>query len=597
MRIINYKKIFIESDNMEIVFKSKLVEDEQTLDLRSGLVTFIGENGCGKSSILEAIFKKYIEDEDYKVICFSSGQNELFSELFNQHKKENRRYLNQKDETSINSFFFDSNWVRMLLFWSTTFKPKGLVRKYLLEKQYILTDDLKDDISSTLEFKFRIKKDYVDKIKHEIEKEAETNPFAEGYDFNQSQLRKTSFHETLEKIVEVFGLDFDFQNNDKLIKRSLIFDSKKAFEVFTHKNINKIFTFWALATNGWTANTNLPECKLKFKNDLEFSSLSDGEYQLLSIYAILDLFDSSNTVFLFDEIDSHLYYENIGKMWSALKSASGKIVTTTHISDSILQNEIDNIRLIEKGKVESDLTIKELSKRLSNIVGKDTYEFDVASCIKKIVLIDDHVDWLIFKKLAYKKLGDIVEETFEQLTPIKRSSSFKTTDETFGKGKLLFVEDFKRNLNTNSITEDIFLICDRDDLPLTQIGMDLTVRIHNDFKTLKSFTAPGGLAVTTHLLSWKRREIENYLISPSMLKHFNKLHELQNKITLLNLTENNTLDNSLDIKDLDSKFLLHPLYKQNGFDERKLDQIIERIPVTEISDDIELMFNYLRNNI
>lgn len=581
---------------MQIDFTSKLSETEQSLDLTNGLITFIGQNGCGKSSILEAIFKKYIEDENLKVICFSSGQNELFSSLFNEHKKINRRYLNEREESSINSFYFDSSWVRMLVFWSTIFKPNGLVRKYLREKNYIDSDNFNDDISSTLYFRFRIRKYYVDKIKREIEDEERTNQDEEGYEFDENQLRKTSFHETIEKIISEFNIDFDFLNNDYLIKRWLKFDSKKAYQVFTHKDINKVFTFWALATNGWTANTELWECSLKFKNDLEFSSLSDGEYQLLSSYAILDLFDSENTIFLFDEIDSHLYYENIEKLWTVLKGASGKIITTTHISDSILQNEIDSIKLIENGVIESDLTIKELSRRLSNIVGKDTYEFNVASRIRKIALLDDHVDWLILKKLANKKMGDSVNLIFDQIIPIKRSSSFKTSDETFGKGKLRFVEDFKSNAPSNSITEDIFLICDKDDLPINQVAPNLTVRIDSDYRNLRSFSV-SNVTTTSHLLSWKRREIENYLLCPTMLTHFNKLHELQNHFPLLNLAVNNTLDASADIRDFDSKSILHPLYKDGGFDEDKLDQIIAQIPVTEISEDIELMYNYLRDNI
>lgn len=581
---------------MQIEFKSKLVDTEQTIDISNGLLTFIGGNGSGKSSILEAIFKKYIEHDEFKVICFSSGQNELFTSLFNQHKKVNRRYLNESEETSINSFYFNSSWVRMLVFWSTIFRPNGYVRKYLKDQNYIETDTLNDDVSSVLHFRFRIRKYYVDKIKREIENEETTEQAAEGFEFEENQLRKTSFHETIEKIISEFNVDFDFLNNPNLIKRWLRFDSQKAYEVFTHKDINKIFTFWALATNGWTANTDLGECQLKFKNGLEFNSLSDGEYQLLSIYSILDLFDTQNTIFLFDEIDSHLYFENIEKLWSVLKTAQGKIITTTHISDSILQNEIESIKLIENGKVESELTIKELSKRLSSIVGKETYEFNVASRIKKIILIDDLVDWLIFKKLATKKIGHSVNDTFDKIIAIKRSSSFKTTDETFGKGKLRFLEDFKNNAPSNLITEDIFLICDKDDFPLNQIDQNLNVRIHRDFRELKSFKV-GQKRVSSHLLSWKRREIENYLLSPSMLLHFNKLQELQNELPLLNLSVNNTLDNSDDIKNFDSKAILHPLYKNGGFNESKLDEIIEKIPITEISEDIELMYNYLRDNI
>ncbi len=42
-----------------------------------------------------------------------------------------------------------------------------------------------------------------------------------------------------------------------------------------------------------------PTAQLNFKNDLFVSDLSDGEYQILFIYALLDLFDDEDTLFLF----------------------------------------------------------------------------------------------------------------------------------------------------------------------------------------------------------------------------------------------------------------------------------------------------------
>ena len=82
-----------------------------------------------------------------------------------------------------------------------------------------------------------------------------------------------------------------------------------------------------------------------------------------------------------------------------------------------------------------------------------------------------------------------------------------------------------------------------------------------------------------------------------MLTHFNKLEELQSLFPLVNLTTGNTLDASGDIRDCDSKTILHPLYKDGGFDEEKLNEMIAQIPISEISNDIELMYNYLRDNI
>lgn len=261
-------------------FKSKISEDTQTINVNNGITTFIGGNGSGKSSILEAIFEKYIEDDNFRVICFSSGQNELFSELFNKHKQTNRKYLRERNEP-IQSFYFNNEWIKLLIFWSSIFKENGLVRTYLKEKGYVEIDNLGDDVSSRLDFRFRVRKNYVLNIRREIEKEElGNNENDEGYELQENLLRKTEFHETLERIINAFDIDFDFQNNDNLVKRWLAFDAKKAFEVFTHKNIDKLFSFWALATNGWLSNSELSEFNLRFKNNIQFKHLSDGEYQI-----------------------------------------------------------------------------------------------------------------------------------------------------------------------------------------------------------------------------------------------------------------------------------------------------------------------------
>ena len=62
-----------------------------------------------------------------------------------------------------------------------------------------------------------------------------------------------------------------------------------------------------------------------------------------------------------------------------------------------IQNNIENIKLIEDGKIKDDLTFTELSKRLSEIVGHKKYQFDILSRIKFPVLIDHINDWTIFK--------------------------------------------------------------------------------------------------------------------------------------------------------------------------------------------------------
>ena len=59
------------------------------------------------------------------------------------------------------------------------------------------------------------------------------------------------------------------------------------------------------------------------------------------------------------------------------------------------------------------------------------------------------------------------------------------------------------------------------------------------------------------------------------------------------------LDNITDFRNGDFKTVLRPLYniEVTGFNEEMLEDMISHIPVDEISNDIELVYNYLRDTI
>lgn len=55
------------------------------------VATLIGENGSGKSSILQSVFEQRLAGRDHKnlkVVCFSSGQNENYSAKFSAYLKK-----------------------------------------------------------------------------------------------------------------------------------------------------------------------------------------------------------------------------------------------------------------------------------------------------------------------------------------------------------------------------------------------------------------------------------------------------------------------------------------------------------------------------
>ena len=574
--------------NLEIP-NYKYINYNQTIEFDDrSICTLIGENGSGKSTILEAIFQKYIEEENKNIICFTSGQNELFSTIFNTHKKQSNRFT-LDEHNIIKSFYFDKNWASILIFFATSLKSNGKVRTFLKDKEIIEVIDNKD-ISSKLSFKFRVRQPYIDLIKNELLKEEQ------GL-FVEHSRRRTVHYNLLEKFINnKIDSDYDFDEiNYRIVKQNKYLKADEVNDIFD-TSINHIFTFLSHTTRGWLSNIDMNSIELQFKDNIKFNQLSDGEYQLLAIYAIIDLFDSEDTIFLLDEVDSHLHYSNINKLWTQLKSIQGKVVTTTHSSESILNNDFDSLHYIECGRIERELTAEKVFKKLAQVTGASDYEYKIASKIKFIALLDDEVDWIIFKKLAIKKLNqENVEDILNQVIPYKRSSSFNTTGEIFGKSKLIYVENFKDKQTPDSITTAIFLICDRDKLPVTEINdIDLKVNIDNSFRSLKKFN---NNKTKTYLHSWKMLEIENYLLSKTMLESYSKLDDMKAELTQVNFNGLTSLDESEDVRIYDAKNILHPLYKANGFDELKLDEIIDRIPPEEISEDIVKMYEFIKSKV
>lgn len=211
--------------------------------------------------------------------------------------------------------------------------------------------------------------------------------------------------------------------------------------------------------------------------------------------------------------------------------------------------------------------------------------------------MDNVNDWTIFKKLAVKKLGEDINLTLDKFLPISKESSFNSPNEILGRSKLHFIEEFrKENQGKEILTKDIFLICDKDVFPENQINQNLTVTIHADFNSIKRFN---GNDTKTHLLCWKRREIENYLLAPSLFDAKNCNDAVKALYNLPNYDIGNNLDNITDFRNGDFKTVLRPLYNidGSGFNEEMLEEMISHIQIDEISNDIELVYNYLKDTI
>lgn len=609
-----------------------LHEGSQTLSLGK-VTTLIGENGSGKSSILQDIFKQKTLGKEYKnnkFVCFSSGQNENFSNDFLPYLNKTK---SEENNLQLSCFYFDKTWARLLIFLATTLKKTGKVRKFLINSGYVTEkDDV--DISTTLKISFRLDNQYVKKVQDALHKEARG-------DINS--LRQTAFHRTLESFIDVCIQDgYDFEET---IKKSLFdinqtnllnvsFDTERFEPGEVQTGFDPEVGFFIRASQDSTNFLDRETSSLTFENNLELGKLSDGEYQILFLYALIDLFDDGDTVFILDEADSHLHYKNVERFWDVLSNIKGKSLSTTHLLDSIYCVGVDNIRILNKGKIHLPSESGELIDRLSQLSNIKKSEFKALTYHKKIVLIDDLNDWYIFKELykqsrsAYGFPDQYYDQLFDSVAVIKVNSGWNTHNCKFAESKIRWVENFLKFCEGMDIkTESIYLLCDRDNLPLDGIGTDESPLIVQGVKV------NGGKKIKTSVLAWRRREIKHYLLSKSalgdcvavlnnhQLPQSAYLVEKENGDYLLDnrngayqfITEVKSMSHESTNSDIEVpiynnylaslpscfvKSLLSPFIEEIeeepfGFNRVKLTEFIANMKPEEISEDITNMYNFI----
>lgn len=598
---------------MEITLSPNPLYDQQQNLMINKVATLIGENGSGKSSILQSVFEARLNKrahQNLNVVCFSSGQNENYSEKFSGYLRRERQ---AGRGLGLECMYFDKPWSKLLIFLATSIKRTGKVRSFLRERGYVTESEQgEDDQSTCLKCAFKIDKNYVNRVQDALKREEKgevntlrSTPYFRSLDsfISTLYLRDYEFEEPIRKrTIEIFAdrlvdISFDFPRQAQAGEedaeagevnaqaQNTAFDPEVSF--FTQAADNNYF----IDKQGY---------KLLFKGGIELDQLSDGEYQLLFLYALIDLFDAPDTLFLLDEADSHLHYKNVEKLWSLLHGIQGNAITTTHLLDSISakENRIEHLKVVESGRINDDNKIKQLINRLSVLSRAKSVEFEVCGKLPNIALLDDYNDWVIFTRLAARAGLDI--DRLSTVHAMKKSSSYASANETFGKGKVNWLHGLSE-IDSPLITSRIFLICDRDEAALewnANDGVQVNGRIYNDL--LNAVKWPRGNKVSPYLLAWKRREIKNYLLSHTALSNNNALEQVNNgDIALRNHLKPDKPGDNDDIRRLNAKGVIDPLINTEGagLDIEKLQAYIDLIPLEEISEDITNMYNFITGKL
>ncbi|MBU1013189.1 MAG: ATP-binding protein [Bacteroidetes bacterium] len=590
----------------------------QTLEFDK-IATFIGGNGSGKSTILKSIFDEKLNGtsyQNYKIVCFSSGQNESYSNNFSEYLNTERA---KKKALNLDCFYYDKLWSMLLIFLATASNHEGLVRTFLKQNNYVIENEFDEDKSTKLSFNVKVDKSYTNLVKQALEDEAKGE---------SDIITNKAYHRTLHNFINSLitdGYKFEKPLKQQSIQLNQDVLSSVSFETDEYASFDSMVMFFTQAADNdyfiIKDSFNLTFTKVKDDEEnkiLGLEELSDGEYQLLFLYALIDLFDTSNTLFLLDEADSHLHYKNIDKLWNVFNKTQGAIITTTHLLDSIAKAGPNNLRVIENGKVDNTNSPFKLIQRLETLSDLEAAQYKVVSMYKYIVVMDHVHDWEIFKLLVRRKLitdadsEKRINKKLSEFICVSVSSGYRDdcgNINMFGDNKINWLKNYERALEKlQSKAEKVFMICDRDDFPISLLGTPKC----RFLPKIKNFTPKNpknkkkeksNILSETALLAWRRREIKHYLLSfTSLGDDCTKINEHLLEANRLKQNVNGDVDIRGKFNDSLARLKSKPIKELvdsrinvdgEGFCIRKAQTYVNTMPKEEISDDIIYMYNYL----
>lgn len=375
-------------------------------------LALIGLNGSGKSNVLEALSKIFAS--------LYSGSNAGFA-------YEIRYNLNGNDVVVIDGALTNGGAIvkKKDL---RTFLPEQVIACYSGEERRLW-----EDVYETFYFDF---------FKKVLGKAPSTRPdmlYLNKYSWNlalialmcsEKQSAKDFLKEVLNIIVdEAITIDFTFdlskypsytRNNEvlELINRinlepkntnvNISINTLRTFEIGAANNddfVKRVFLYLYIASMPQKnkvikADKIITDIKINF-NGLDVKSLSEGEKKLLLIKAIMDVLGNENSLFLFDEPDSHLHISRKKEVKKYLDKPNHFSVLTTHspallhsIKDEnvrILSNGADGLEVIPAEKVKA---IEKLSEGAFTLMDA-TLAF---ATTKDILLVEGTNDYKYFSK-------------------------------------------------------------------------------------------------------------------------------------------------------------------------------------------------------
>ncbi|EKB59970.1 DUF4357 domain-containing protein [Bergeyella zoohelcum] len=382
--------------SLKIVDKAYKNLDITLDDNTSGIMAFIGNNGSGKSNVLEAIsiiFKYLYQKKDKNIpfdflLTYEIGGGNLV-----EITKSKTTVI-----TKINGTQKSDPYNHL---------PKQVVAIYSGEEDRLWRHHYEP-----------IYKDFISRINKDVQTEMPKMLYLNKYYWhisllclllNRSNNPEDTFCEEILGINKVHSVKFEFNKNiyqgykeSNVLQFISTIHSKDEYtledlqKTIKNYDISDIFKYLYIA---FTPNNNkiLQNITIKYNDEnLEIEDFSEGEKKMLLIKSALEFAGQEDSLFILDEPDAHIHLGNKIQIQKVLLPYQNnrQVIITTHSPTLTKAIPKESVWCLEKGKVKELQNIAEVTKYLAN--REDIYKLLFSE--SNILIVEGKTDDKYIKK-------------------------------------------------------------------------------------------------------------------------------------------------------------------------------------------------------
>lgn len=336
----------------------------------SGVMAFIGNNGSGKSNLLEAIsviFKHLYNKKEKNIpstfsLIYTIGIGEKDTiKITKEEKSSVITEINDKIESNFNNYL-----------------PKQIVAIYSGEEDRLWR-----------EYYEPIYKKFISKINKGSQEEFPKMLYLNKFYWHISLLclllnrfnnPEDKFCEEILGINSVHSVKFQFDKknyqgypNNNVLQFISTIDAKDEYtldelqEKIKNYDINEVFKYLYIAFTPKKKKI-LQNITIEYNDNLNIEDFSEGEKKMILVKAALEFAAQEDSLFILDEPDAHIHLSNKIQIRNVLEEyqQNRQIIITTHSPTLTKAIPKEGIYCLEKGKVKEFKDIVEVTKYLAD---------------------------------------------------------------------------------------------------------------------------------------------------------------------------------------------------------------------------------------